>query len=48
MEAPPKDVIEKKRNEVLASFKKERLDRQKDFNKRGIRTTKKSKPTTAK
>lgn len=48
LEAPPKDVIEKKRAEVLASFKKERLERQKDFNKRGIRTTKKNRTAAAK
>jgi hypothetical protein len=48
LEAPPKEVIEKKRNEVLASFRKERLDKQRDFNKRGIRTTKKKQPVVAK
>lgn len=46
-EAPPKEEIEKKRAEFLATQKKERVDRQKEFNKKGIRTTKKKQVKAA-
>ena len=41
IEAPPKELIEEKRAQFIAMQKKERLDRQREYNKKGIRTTKK-------